>query len=92
MRVHPRGREDIPLIGVFATRSAYHPNSIGLTLVKLLKVRDNVLSVRGLDAFDGTPILDVKPFDYWDMTEDVEVPEWWMKLEKEGSNNSELFS
>jgi len=85
MKVHPRGREDMPLLGVFATRTPYRPNPIGLTLVELLEVEGNVLTVRGLDALDGTPVLDIKPFDYWDMAEDARVPEWWTRLEKEKS-------
>jgi len=89
MKVHPRGRGDMPLLGVFATRTAYRPNAIGLTLVELLGVEGNVVTVRGLDAFDGTPVLDIKPFDYWDMAEDARVPEWWMKLEKERTKKRE---
>ena len=85
MKVHPRGRMDMPLLGVFATRTPYRPNPIGLTLVELLKVKGNVLTVRGLDAIDGTPVLDIKPFDHWDMAKDARVPEWWKKLEKEKS-------
>ena len=83
LKVHPRGREDLPLLGVFATRTKLRPNSIGLTLVELLKVKGNVLMVRGLDAFDETPVLDLKPFDFWDMAKDAKVPRWWTKLEKE---------
>jgi tRNA-Thr(GGU) m(6)t(6)A37 methyltransferase TsaA len=83
LKVHPRGREDLPLLGVFATRTKLRPNPIGLTLVELLKVKGNVLMVRGLDAFDETPVLDLKPFDFWDMAKDVKVPRWWTKLEKE---------
>jgi len=83
LKVHPRGREDLPLLGVFATRTKLRPNPIGLTLVELMKVEDNVLTVRGLDAFDETPVLDLKPFDFWDMAKDVKVPRWWTKLEKE---------
>ena len=82
-KVHPRGRQDMPLLGIFATRTPYRPNPIGLTLVKLLAVEGNVITVQGLDAFDGTPVLDIKPFDHWDTTEDVRVPEWWLRLEKE---------
>jgi tRNA-Thr(GGU) m(6)t(6)A37 methyltransferase TsaA len=82
LRTHPRGREDMPLLGVFATRTSHRPNPIGLTLVELLAVNGNILTVRGLDAFNGTPILDVKPFDYRDMTECASVPEWWIKLEE----------
>ena len=73
----------MPLLGAFATRTPHRPNPIGLTLVELLEVEGNVVTVRGLDAFDGTPVLDMKPFDYWDVAEDARVPEWWMKLEKE---------
>jgi len=83
MKVHPRGRRDMPLLGIFATRSPHRPNPIGLTRVKLLKVKGNIVTVQGLDAFDGTPILDIKPFDSWDTTEDFKIPDWWMKLEKE---------
>lgn len=90
MKVHPRGRKDMPLLGVLATRTPFRPNPIGLTLVELLKVERNVLTVRGLDAFDGTPVLDIKPFDYWDTVEAATVPEWWRKLEKERSEKREL--
>ena len=83
VKVHPRGRSDLPLLGVFATRTPHRPNPLGLTLVEVLGVKDNVVTVRGLDAFEGTPVLDIKPFDYWDMAEDAKVPEWWMRLEKE---------
>ncbi|MGA3288963.1 MAG: tRNA (N6-threonylcarbamoyladenosine(37)-N6)-methyltransferase TrmO [Candidatus Bathyarchaeia archaeon] len=83
LKVHPRGRMDMPLLGVFATRTNLRPNPIGLTLVELLKVEGNILTVRGLDAVDGTPILDIKPFDSWDNAEKARVPDWWMKLNKE---------
>jgi tRNA-Thr(GGU) m(6)t(6)A37 methyltransferase TsaA len=83
MKVHPRGRQDHPLLGIFATRTPHRPNPLGLTRVRLLGVEDNVITVQGLDAFDGTPVLDIKPFDFWDTTKDVKVPEWWMKLERE---------
>jgi len=85
MKARPRGRGDMPLLGVFVTRTPHRPNPIGLTLVELLKVEGNVVTVRGLDAVDGTPVLDIKPFDYWDVAEDARVPEWWMRLEKERS-------
>jgi tRNA-Thr(GGU) m(6)t(6)A37 methyltransferase TsaA len=88
MKVHPRGRKDMPLLGVFATRTNLRPNPIGLTLVELLKVESNVLTIRGLDAFDGTPVLDLKPFDFWDSAKDVKVPEWWIRLEEEKTRKS----
>lgn len=83
LKVHPRGRKDLPLLGIFATRSMLRPNPVGLTLVELVKAEGNVLTVRGLDAFDGTPVLDIKPFDSWDMAKDAKVPRWWTKLDKE---------
>jgi tRNA-Thr(GGU) m(6)t(6)A37 methyltransferase TsaA len=83
MKVHPRGRQDMPLLGVFATRTPCRPNPIGLTRVKLLGVEGNVVTVQGLDAFDGTPVLDIKPFDFWDTTEEATVADWWLKLEQE---------
>ena len=88
-KVRPRGRADMPLLGIFATRTPHRPNPIGLTRVKLLNVEGNVVTVQGLDAFDGTPVLDIKPFDSWDTTNEVRVPDWWMKLEKERTGKKE---
>ena len=87
LKVHPRGRIDLPFVGVFATRTNLRPNPIGLTLVELVKVESNVLIVRGLDAFNGTPVLDIKPYDYWDMAKNAKVPTWWIKLENEKKQN-----
>ena len=83
LKVHPRGRMDMPLVGVFVARTMLRPNPIGLTLVELVKVEGNVLTVRGLDAYDGTPVLDIKTYDFWDMAEDIRVPDWWKKLKSE---------
>jgi len=87
LKVHPRGRMDMPLLGAFATRTNLRPNPIGLTLVELLKVEGSTLTVRGLDAFDCTPILDIKPFDFWDVAEKARVPEWWIKINEEKPKN-----
>jgi tRNA-Thr(GGU) m(6)t(6)A37 methyltransferase TsaA len=54
--------EPITQIGVFATRLPYRKNPLGLTLVKLVEVRGNRLKVEGLDVWDGTPVLDIKPY------------------------------
>ena len=83
LKVHPRGRMDLPLVGVFASRTNLRPNPIGLTLCELVQVKGNVLTVRGLDAYDGTPVLDVKPYDSWDCAPDAKMPDWWKKLEIE---------
>ena len=61
LRQHPRGDESRPLQGVFTLRSPRRPNPIGVTVVDLLAVEGNVLRVRGLDAINGTPVLDLKP-------------------------------
>jgi tRNA-Thr(GGU) m(6)t(6)A37 methyltransferase TsaA len=58
---HPRGDVSRPMQGVFALRSPRRPNPIGVTVVDLLAVNGNVLRVRGLDAINDTPVLDLKP-------------------------------
>jgi len=58
---HPRGRKDWPLVGIFAQRGKDRPNRIGVTVCRLLSVDGLLLTVRGLDAIDGTPVLDIKP-------------------------------
>ncbi len=80
-KVHPRGRADLPLVGIFSTRTNHRANPIGLTIVELLKVEGTTLTVRGLDAYNGTPVLDIKPYDQWDQAESIRVPQWRKKLE-----------
>ena len=60
LKVHPRGQEDRPERGVFSTRSPHRPNPISLHTVTLLSIDRNVLRVRGMDAVDGTPVVDIK--------------------------------
>jgi len=60
LRVHPRGDPMIPKRGVFSTHSPVRPNPIGMTQVRLLRREDNTLLVEGLDALDGSPVLDLK--------------------------------
>ena len=59
---HPRGREDWPLVGIFAQRAKDRPNRIGSTVCELVAVDGAAIEVRGLDAVAGTPVLDVKPY------------------------------
>ena len=59
---HPRERIDWPLVGIFAQRGKARPNRIGLTRATIQNVEGRVLTVRGLDAIDGTPVLDIKPW------------------------------
>ncbi|MFA5950498.1 MAG: SAM-dependent methyltransferase [Hyphomicrobium sp.] len=58
---HPRGRSDWPKVGIFAQRGKNRPNRIGVTICKILQVSGTMIEVVGLDAIDGTPILDIKP-------------------------------
>lgn len=63
-------------VGVFATRSQHRPNPIGISVVELIKREGNTLYVKGINAFDGTPVLDIKPYDEWDSILNPKVPEW----------------
>ena len=72
-------------VGIFAARSPIHPNPIGLTLVELVKRDGNVLWVRGIDAFDGTPVIDIKPYPDWErgqliVVTDYKIPGWLKKI------------
>jgi tRNA (adenine37-N6)-methyltransferase len=59
---HPRGNPDWPEVGVFAQRVKNRPNRLGLSTCEVLGVEGRVIRVRGLDAIDGTPVVDIKPF------------------------------
>jgi len=61
LKVHPRDQEELPERGVFSTRSPHRPNPVSLHTVTLLSIEGNVLRVRGMDAIDGTPVIDIKP-------------------------------
>lgn len=70
LRVKPRlllkkgySLDELPEFGVFASDSPSRPNPIGLTLVKVRGIKDNVLEVSGLDLFNGTPVIDIKPYN-----------------------------
>jgi tRNA-Thr(GGU) m(6)t(6)A37 methyltransferase TsaA len=78
LKIHPRGESGLPLVGVLATRSPHHPNPVGLTLAEVVKRKENALFVRGLDAYDGTPVLDIKPYGCpWEVVTDFRVPQWF---------------
>jgi len=63
---------------VFCARGRERPNPIGLAVVELLKRNKNVLTVKALDAYDGSPILDIKPYDQYDAVTGLRVAAWWM--------------
>jgi tRNA-Thr(GGU) m(6)t(6)A37 methyltransferase TsaA len=77
LKVHPMGKSGLPLVGRFATRSPSRPNPVGQATVELLERRDNILKVKGLDAIDGTPVIDIKPYlPEYDSASDARVPLW----------------
>lgn len=77
----PQNRDDMPLVGIFSQRGKDRPNQIGMTSVKIISTADDVLEVEGLDAIDGTPILDIKPYyPVYDCKSKASVPEWVNRL------------
>jgi len=86
LKVHPRRDPELPLTGVFATRSPARPNPLGLSNVELIKREGNVLTVRGLDAINGTPVLDIKPYLPEKFDKDsVQVAEWVNRNRPQGA-------
>lgn len=92
LRVKPRGLikqgislEELPTRGVFALDSPTRPNPIGLSLVRLVRTEGRTLHIVGLDLFDGTPVLDIKPYQPQYRAEDYSLPMWYIQLrEKTG--------
>jgi tRNA (adenine37-N6)-methyltransferase len=78
---HPRGNQDWPRVGIFAQRGKNRPNRIGVTTCRLLGVEGRVLAVVGLDAIDGTPVLDIKPYlREFGPRGEVRQPDWAHEL------------
>jgi len=81
----PQGKyDDVPEVGIFACRCPWRPNPIAITTVKLMQINNNVITVKGLDAANNSPVLDVKPYyppyDKISDHEDIRVPDWIYKL------------
>ncbi|MDH5806866.1 MAG: tRNA (N6-threonylcarbamoyladenosine(37)-N6)-methyltransferase TrmO [Candidatus Methanomethylicaceae archaeon] len=72
--------ESIPTVGVFCTDSPHRPNPIALTIAKLLKIEKNKLYVDEIDLFDGTPVLDIKPYTEFRIFKDIKYPKWYSDL------------
>ena len=83
-KAHPMGRKDFPMVGIFATCSPARPNPVCATVVPLLERKGNVLKVQGLDAIDGSPVIDIKPYNpsYY-AAEDVKVADWMAQIHRE---------
>jgi tRNA-Thr(GGU) m(6)t(6)A37 methyltransferase TsaA len=74
--------EDLPLVGVFCLDSPHRPNPLGVTIVRLLSRQGNVLTVSGLDAFNNTPVLDIKPYTAQRCISHHQIPDWLSSLLK----------
>lgn len=81
LKHHPQGRADVPYVGIFACRCSQRPNPIGISTVRLLGRKGNLLKVKGLDILDGTPVLDIKPYTpAYDAVAKIKIPTWVNKL------------
>ncbi len=80
LRVRPRRLPDAPEVGIFATRFPPRPNPIGLTVAELVSLEPPRIYVRNLDAWTGSPVLDIKPYDVLDVVERPKMPEWLMRF------------
>ena len=83
-KVHPMGRKDLPEQGIFATCSPARPNPVLVTAVALKKRKGNVLTVQGLEAVDGSPVIDIKPYSKsYMIIESLKSPEWMEQVLRE---------
>jgi tRNA-Thr(GGU) m(6)t(6)A37 methyltransferase TsaA len=86
---HPMGRKDLPLVGIFATRSPARPNPVCATVVRLLERKGNILKVQGLDAVDGSPVIDVKCYlPYYEAIGEVKLSGWMEQINREFADGS----
>ena len=77
LQTHPRHDDTLPLVGVFSNRSPDRPNRFGISIARVIELKENVLKVSRLDAINGTKILDIKPWmPRLDSVPDAEVA-WW---------------
>jgi len=79
----PRNLETMPMVGILSQRAKNRPNPIGITAVEIISVGNDYLEVKGLDAVNETPVLDIKPYyPHYDKIENPKVPEWVDRLMK----------
>lgn len=83
-KVHPMGRKDLPEKGIFSTCSPARPNPVLVTAVPLLSISGTVLEVKGFEAVDGSPVIDIKPYSqHYYSPEDVVVADWFHEITEE---------
>jgi tRNA (adenine37-N6)-methyltransferase len=84
LKRRPRGLESMPLLGIFSQRAKDRPNPIGITAVRVIRTGTDYLEVQGLDAINGTPVIDIKPYyPLCDRIENPRTPEWVVELMKD---------
>ena len=82
LRRHPQERQDMPFLGIFAQRARHRPNRIGVTACEIVEVTEGSIKVRALDAINGTPVIDVKPYVPVYDRKDATIPEWMENMMK----------
>ncbi|MFO7714472.1 tRNA (N6-threonylcarbamoyladenosine(37)-N6)-methyltransferase TrmO [Desulfosarcina sp.] len=83
-KVHPMGRKDLPRQGIFATCSPARPNPVLVSAVPLVNRKNNILTVKGFEAVDGSPIIDVKPYSKsYLQVENLIMPAWMEQIHRE---------
>ena len=82
LKIHPKGIKQIPKIGFLATRTPHRFNPIGVTVVKLLKHKGRKLWVKDLDAWNKTPIIDIKPYTKRESVKNFRIPKWVYLMDK----------
>ena len=83
IKVHPMGWKEFPLVGIFSTCSPARPNPILVTTVRIIEKTGNILKVQGLEALDGSPIIDIKPYTMsYFSAEDVKLSDWMNQIQK----------
>jgi tRNA (adenine37-N6)-methyltransferase len=84
VHVHPMGLKGLPEKGIFATRSPARPNPVLVSTVELLEHHGNILKVKALEAVDGSPIIDIKPYtEIYPEIKNPRFPEWLKQALKE---------
>jgi tRNA-Thr(GGU) m(6)t(6)A37 methyltransferase TsaA len=82
-KVHPIGQKEFPLVGIFSTCSPARPNPILVTTVHIVERRENILKVQGLEAVDGSPVIDIKPYTLtYCSAENVKLSHWMNQIQE----------
>jgi tRNA-Thr(GGU) m(6)t(6)A37 methyltransferase TsaA len=90
LRLRPYGQAGVPKVGIFSTRSPPRPNPLALSVVELVEILGPRLDVKGLDAWSGSLILDLKPYDHYDLVQAPKAPKWSSRSAMSKSSNVKL--